>query len=443
MNNSTDWAPAIAILAAGLVLGLLFIYFVRRRRSAGSSPLAERSERQAELEARRDILLQQLREVADDADAADQRAALELEAAEVLRELDQFPETAPATLRSPFFTRHPVLKGYMLGVASVAGVGLLGYYGSTFATPRETAGGAMNTASSPAPQMPSDPQLQQLEQAVSSDPENVESRIALARAYFGRDNMMGVFEHTNAVLAKDANEPRALTYNAIVLMTMGRLEEAIRNLERATKRDPMLLDAWVALASVRTQAGDHDAAAAAIQSAIAKHPKEETRLKAVLAEMRAQLQQPSAAPAPSSAAVAELPPGHPPMPGASLNPTPEAAPHPTSVMAPTAPAAAPIRITLTIDESAKLKSGVVYLIAREDGPGKGHPLAVKRVTADSFPLSVDLGGADSMMGQPLPARVRVEARLDSDGDAGTTDATDPKAAAGGVSAGAVLALTLK
>ena len=45
------------------------------------------------------------------------------------------------------------------------------------------------------------------------------------------------------------------------------------------------------------------------------------------------------------------------------------------------------------------------------------------------------GPADSMMGQPLPARARVEARVDSDGDPLTRDPGDPSARLDGVAAG--------
>ena len=40
-----------------------------------------------------------------------------------------------------------------------------------------------------------------------------------------------------------------------------------------------------------------------------------------------------------------------------------------------------------------------------------------------------------MMGQPLPTRARLEARVDSDGDPLTRDAKDPKAQLDGVAAG--------
>jgi cytochrome c-type biogenesis protein CcmH len=79
----------------------------------------------------------------------------------------------------------------------------------------------------------------------------------------------------------------------------------------------------------------------------------------------------------------------------------------------------PIHVTLSLDPSATVKSGVVYVIAR--GEKAGHPVAVRRIDAAAFPISIELGTADSMMGQALPPNVRIEARLDSDGDAGTKD----------------------
>jgi hypothetical protein len=72
---------------------------------------------------------------------------------------------------------------------------------------------------------------------------------------------------------------------------------------------------------------------------------------------------------------------------------------------------------------------------RESGSTGGPPAAVKRLPA-SFPLSFAIGPGDSMMGQPLPARARLEARVDSDGDPLTRDPKDPKAQLDGVASGA-------
>ena len=91
MTGQTDWLSAIGILLAGLVLGFMFIYaFVVRRRE---SPVASEDLELRDLEAKRDALLQQLRDL--DPKAADERARLEVEAAQVLRKIDEHKKVAP------------------------------------------------------------------------------------------------------------------------------------------------------------------------------------------------------------------------------------------------------------------------------------------------------------------------------------------------------------
>jgi hypothetical protein len=59
-------------------------------------------------------------------------------------------------------------------------------------------------------------------------------------------------------------------------------------------------------------------------------------------------------------------------------------------------------------------------------------------------MEIDLTSADSMMGQPLPANVTIEVRLDFYGDAMTKDPSDPHASQSGVATnGTKVALVLK
>ena len=68
--------------------------------------------------------------------------------------------------------------------------------------------------------------------------------------------------------------------------------------------------------------------------------------------------------------------------------------------------------------------GVLFVIAR--GPGGGPPLAVKRMTPASFPVSFELGPADVMMqGRPFVGPITLSARLDRDGDPLTRADDDP------------------
>lgn len=445
MNGSTDWLSAIGILLSGLVLGFMFIYTFRKK--SGVVATAELDRR--DLEAKRDTLIRELRELPDD--EVEERSKLELEAANVLRALEshstlptggrakgvQATQTAATTSASRRPPAAGPLAGFLWGAGTVAALALLGYYVFSKAEVKQEANQVAPLSSSvssapmqqqPQTSQPPDPAVQKLEQEVSADPDNADKRIALARMYLDKENMMGVFEQTKAVLAKNPNEPRAQTYNAIVHMAMGQLDQAATMLDTATKTDPKLADAWVALAWIRVQKGDKPAAKAAIDTAIVNVPSEADRLREVWTQMSA------AQPAPPMT-------DNPHTKGDNLaEPVAAAAPAPMS-----SPAAAPdaIHLTLSLAQNAAVRSGVVYIIARNPGETAGPPLAVKRITVTTFPVTVDFSSADSMMGQPLPAKIHLEARLDSDGDAATRSPSDPSAVADGVGGGASLALTLR
>ena len=166
--------------------------------------------------------------------------------------------------------------------------------------------------------------------------------------------------------------------------------------------------------------GQQKEAAAAIEAAIAQHPEEEKRIRDVFTTMQ------NKEPVVDTAA---LPPDHPPLPGMQAS-TP-----------PAQGTSKPIHITMSLDPKITDKGGIIYVIAR--GDEKGHPIAVRRIDTNAFPVTIDFGADDSMTGGALPPKVRLEARLDADGDAGTSSPTDPRAVADGVSAGSSVQLTLK
>jgi tetratricopeptide (TPR) repeat protein len=261
---------------------------------------------------------------------------------------------------------------------------------------------------------------------------------------------MAVFDHARYVLERSPRDSRALTFQAIVRTAMGERPAARQLLEQATASDPENLDAWVAHAWLDLLDGDLPAAEAKIAEAIQHSPADEARLRDVLAEMQRQAEQ-ARSQAEALAEGGELPAGHPPID--------EASPAPLAV--PSAPAAAavspasepetsapappaeptPVKVTLELAPGAATTSGILYVMARN--PAGGPPIAVKRLPVSAFPVTVELGAADSMMGQEIPGSFRLEARLDSDGDVTTKPPTDPAAAADGVSPGAVLRLTLQ
>ena len=315
MSGQTDWLSAIGILLAGLVLGFMFVYaYVMRRRDA--QPAVADDLELRDLEARRDALLQQLRDLGPD--EKDERARLELDAAQVLRKLDQqsavakpgvatVPQRGTVTSPTSFFAKHPELKGFLWGVISIGAIAFLWYFGFQHAKPREETPSAPMQQAAPAQQPPhEDPAIQQLEARVNQSPDYLNARLELTHAYLDKENMMGVFAQTEYILRKDPKNAEAATYQALVRMAMGQGDQALLLLKSATKNDPSLIDGWVTLAWYHTQTNNATEAKKAIDEAIKRHPDQKAKLEQVYAQMQAQRSAPAeaAAAAPPVAAPA-------------------------------------------------------------------------------------------------------------------------------------------
>lgn len=202
MNAQTDWLSAVVILAAGLILGVLF-FFLSRRRSRTTL----------------DTLIEQLRN--PDLDPAE-RERLEQQSAAILREMDEGIAPEPVAATSSFWAS--AMKGFGWGVATFAVLAALGYMVVSKAAPRSAP--AVPAAATVSPVDPLDIAQQELE----------------------RDNLVAVFDQTKIVLDKDPENSRALTLQALVRVAMGEGDRATEMLQRAMKSDPLNLDARVALA---------------------------------------------------------------------------------------------------------------------------------------------------------------------------------------------------
>jgi tetratricopeptide (TPR) repeat protein len=409
----TDWLSAAGMILSGVIVGFMFWYGMKGR---APKPDVER----LDLEAKRDVLLQQLRELKETGGSAEEQRRLERETADVLRRIDErgAVPSAPSKSAKPApaadvniaaLTRAASIRGFIWGAASVAILGGIGWFVTQHATPK-TEGTTGGTPMTSAPQsQQSDGALQQIEAVVAKSPNDLEMRNQLAKAYLERENLMGVFEQTKYILERAPDDARALTYQSLVRMSMGQRDAAEEMLRHAIKSDPELLDAYVAMAWADVQRGKVSEAEGLIAEATRRHPDQKPRLDEVLAKMKDQARN----------------------------------------RPPTAPAAAPssvpsVHVTLTLAGAAPSPNAVLFIIARTAGQTAGPPAAVKRIASPTFPLEIDLSAADSMMGQPLPATVRIEARIDSDGDPLTKNPSDPHAAQDGVATnGGKVALVLK
>jgi tetratricopeptide (TPR) repeat protein len=462
MSFPTDWLSASAMLLCGVIIGVMVIWsIIRSPRAATSAAEAERNQlRLADLEARRDSLVQQLRELDDLAGdkTTDQllaeRDAIEREAAGILRQLDQargatVASAAAASPGSPRKARggerqeanlpsaprqaevapgRPALRGFLYGAGSVGAVALLAWLVTRSATPRDAAqpvsGGAMSTpAAGVTPQK--DAQLSELEASVERNPSDPETHLALARGYFERADLMNVYKQAQIVLDRTPDNAQALAYQGLVRLAMGQAEPAVVTLKKAVEKDPKLIDGWVGLIYAYTRLGKTSEADAAFQEASRRRPDQAARLKQLMEQMRTAVKG-----TPGAQQSAEMQSGtdSPAQPGFAAAATAAAVP----ASGPT------VNLVLDLDAAARSRivpTSVLFVYARPAGVSSGPPVAVKRLPPGPFPMTVQISASDSMMGQALPDPMRIEARLDSDGNAMTHDASDPKASIDGVSAG--------
>lgn len=421
--GEVEWGPAVAFLAAGLVVGALILWRVVRKAPPTSGPRPEDSLERRDLLARLDVLVNQLRELEDTgikrtaAQHRDERFLLELQAARTLLALDAraAPSAAQGKKREPAEAVAPArgsaLAGFFWGVGSAAALGLLFFFVSQSSKPRAPGGSVtgntpMEGGAAPAPAAAEDgAEVAALEARVRQNPEDVGARLDLARLHLMREDMMAVYNETQAVLQRDPQNPRALAYQSLVRLAMGQGDQAEEMLVRALRKDPDLLEGYLHLMFVYTRVGKPRQAEATMKRAAERFPDRAESLRRLLAQMQATPGEEQA----SAAGAA----------GAANGPAPPPA---------SSGGGRSVSGVIDLDPAARaaLRPGaIVFVMLRDSGFGAGPPLAARRLPASSFPLAFEIGQADAMAGGHVPDDVLVEARLDSDGDPLTRPPSDP------------------
>lgn len=464
-SEPVDWTLPVAMLLGGLVIGTIVAFIVGRRGAKARQDDATSAATTLELEtrdldAKRDTIFDQLRELDDtsvkrDADQlAVERYELELEAARTLLRLDELtgrhaPPTRPASSPGRSDGAAPLetaaappstLKGFLWGIGSTAAIAALVIFVAKSAGERGDDGSMTgNTQMSSGMQGGGGPrvdaEMQQLLARVQSEPNNLDLRLELAFQQLMREQLMEVFDSTQYVLERRPGDPAALTYQSVVRLAMGQTPVAEQMLEQAIAAQPGLLDAHVYLALAYAQGGKHDEAKKEIDEAIKISPADSERIRQLWTQLEAQK---ASVPAGAGKEDPHASIGLPPMAGGPGAPAP-AAPQTASAGDPRA-----VRGTLSLAGGTKVPPGAaVFLIVRPAGAKGGPPVAVSRIEANAFPLSFQLSQVNSMMGQPLPESMLIEARVDLDGNPMTRDAGAPSGTVDGVAAGSPsVAITL-
>lgn len=422
MAAEFSWTPPLVVLALGAVAGAAVVAARARRQSAQDAPTV--SSHGSDLQRRYDALIRRLAEGA----SPEERTAIEIEAAQVLREMEtgKGPSLVSATAATAAPQTHTAgpqaaarpasaWAGFAYGVLTMSVLGGLFYLASQGSTERSsggspTGGNGMGPAAAEAPQTSAadDANLKALEEAVRKSPTDVAQRIELVRAYLQKRDLMAVFDQTKAVLEIEPGNPYALTYQSLVRVAMGQASQAETTLVEVIKKNPGIEDAYIHLAIARLQLGNRKGAEEAIQAGQKQFPDD----KEQLAQVFAQISNPSGEPAPEAAA------NQPEVPPAAMGGGSGA----------TAPSSAPLVVVVDLPKGVTVPSNaILFVIVREAGLETGPPSAVKRVPAVNFPITVTITEKDSMAGEGLPGLVRIDARVDRDGDPLSKDPQDPAA----------------
>jgi tetratricopeptide (TPR) repeat protein len=435
-----DWVAPLIVLAAGVGLGV-FLWRRWRAGVAGAPALVPAVELR-DLAGRSDSLVRQLRELEDTVSRwteplARERYNLELELARVLLALEEHTAAAPKRRRtagepklrkaagggapalpasaagSPRAAR-PALQGFVWGAGSAVALGLLLLFVWQAARPRPQGGSVTGEAptdragaSAERPAAPDDEEAL-IQAALARNPDNLDAHLELARVRLARRDMMGVWEETQYVLRRSPKNPRALTYQSLVHVAMGKADVAVDELKRALAAEPDLVDAHRYLAYVYLRMGREKDAEATITNASRRFPTLAPELAQQFGELRRQL-----------AASGERAGGDATAPGPGL-----------AKGGVRNPAGHAVTLVLELDPALQgqvAPGSVLFVTAREAGVEKGPPAAAKRLAIGGFPMTVTIDDADSMAGEPLPGEMRIEARIDSDGDPITRSPSDPVA----------------
>lgn len=426
MAAEFSWTPPLIVLALGTVAGAVVVAIRSKNKAAveAATPAPEQS-RTSDLQRRYDALIRRLAEGVP----PEEKAAIELEAARVLMEMESGgppadvapqpvpPAPAPA---SPPAKPASALAGFLYGVLAMGTLGGLFYLASQGAAVRPeggspTGGNTMGSAASSQPPTTAaeDAALAALEEAVRKAPTDIARRVELTRAYLQRRDLMKVFDQTQAILEVEPGQPHALTYQALVRVAMGQADQAETMLIDAIKKNPRIEDAYIHLAIARLQLNNRKGAEEAIQAGQKEFPED----RELLANVFEQISSASESPAAADAAPAEPP---------DIK---------AAQSAPGSSASAVVVVELPRGLSVPA-GAMLFVIAREAGFETGPPIAVKRVPAVNFPITVTLSEKDSMAGESLPGLIRIDARVDSDGDPMTRDPKDPVASEDNVRPGA-------
>ena len=384
------WGAPFAVLGLGTIMGLILA--VRSRGENASS-------RADEAWARKESLMDQLRSLHADrnkmrpGEFAGQFDRLVDAAARALREAESAGSvggepTQPAHVepaRPVSWTRR---AGW--GVSTLIFFAAVGF--TLRSATSDRSGGSMTGGDRIGPTA-IEKRLEQLNTAHTENPNDIAPINELTSIALQQGDMGGAMAWIDKARAIEPDHPELRTHLAILQASIGMTARAKAELEAAIQADPELSKAHLWLGLLALRENDREGAIPALEAALefAANAEDRTMASRALGEARRP------------------------------------------------PATVQIRGSLAIGPGATPPAGgVAFVMVRATDSGAGPPVAAVRLNPRGIPGTFSVTDRDMMMGGQWPSEVWVEARLDTDGDPTTRDATDLVAApAGPFSPGAV------
>jgi tetratricopeptide (TPR) repeat protein len=381
------WGPPIVVLLLALVAAMAALLWFQSRGLERKAAVTA-ADRARELDARKAILLDEIRELEADRHKLNasqleaQREVLLQSAADVLREADAptAPEAAPVAARS----RAPI--GWLIG--AVAFFALLGLGLSKFSTPRQDAMAPPPPMAETAPS----PEVISAQQALEANPNDLKALNVLTHDALHKRDVQAAMDLLDRARAIDPNDVEVQTHLAVLQIAVGMFDRADAALDKALAASPDFGEAWIWKGVVALNQKDVPAAKVALEKAVALDSTP-SDLKGMASAVLAQIDS-GAIPTQAPGASSEVPPSAPPS---------------------AAQGAPKVAGTVSLASGAA-PEGTLFVIARRSKEAVGPPVAVQRMPAAAFPISFSLGEANMMLGGEWPSEVFLEARIDRDGN---------------------------
>ena len=369
------WGPPLVVFGVSSVVALGFVFMIKGEEQDANEA------RVAELNAKKDQLMEAIRELDADkskmSDAAylEQREQLLSEAGQVMAALDGDVKTemepqAPQQVSSQMWL-------YVLG--SLAFFLLLGKLIVDYSAPRQE-GGVMTGGEMPSQseaelmsQFEEWGKLREQRQAdakveLEQNPKNIDALNVLTYDALLMRDMQAAMTYMEQVRNIDPKDPDFMVHLAILQMSVGMTDRSEIGFAQALQARPEMQKALLWKGYMLSATDAKTEALALLQSIEGEFsiPEEQYFYEGLIADLNKP----------------------------------------------------PALISGIVDAQGDMPSGTLFVIARRS-PAGGMPVAVQKVPNPAFPMKFELGPTDMMMGGEWPEQVYLEIRLDRDGNAMT------------------------